>query len=207
MPLIEIVFEPDLSTGEEAAALLKELSLILMKLETCSCEMFLGAFRCDANISIHKKGEPLGTRTEVKNIASYRGVAKAIEYEIQRQIKIIEAGDKVVNETRNWDADTNSTIAMRDKEVVQDYRFMPEPNLPPLSLKCIDLNRIKNNMPELPEQTREHLRTFGLPIATIETLIVSIGEFFLNRNNNYFLDFLETHKFIEFIQFIDKGNI
>lgn len=119
VPLMEIVFEPDLSTGEEAAALLKELSLILLRLDTCSCEMNLGALRCDANISIHKSGEPLGTRTEVKNIASIRGVAKAIDYEIERQIHLLESGGRVSNETRNWDADTGATIVMRDKEVQQ----------------------------------------------------------------------------------------
>lgn len=119
VPLMEIVFEPDLSTGEEAASLLKELTLILMRLGTCSCEMNQGALRCDANISIHKKGEPLGTRTEVKNIASIRGVAKAIEYEIERQIRVLESGGKIINETRNWDVDTGTTIVMRDKEVQQ----------------------------------------------------------------------------------------
>lgn len=117
--LMEIVFEPDLSTGEEAAALLKELSLILLRLDVCSCEMNYGALRCDANVSIHKPGEPLGTRTEVKNISSIRAVAKAIDYEIERQIRVLENGEKVCNETRNWDAETGTTIVMRDKEVQQ----------------------------------------------------------------------------------------
>lgn len=119
VPLMEIVFEPDLSTGEEAASLLKELSLILLRLGTSSCEMNHGALRCDANISIHKSGEPLGTRTEVKNIASIRAVQKAIDYEIKRQIRVLETGGKVSNETRNWDVDSGTTIVMRDKEVQQ----------------------------------------------------------------------------------------
>lgn len=126
IPLIEIVFEPDLSTGEEAAALLRELRLILQRLNVCSCKA--GALRCDANISIHKPGEPLGTRSEVKNIASVRAVAKAIEFEIARHIDVIESGEKIVNETRSWDDGTGTTIRMRDKEVVQVLLFF--------SLKC-----------------------------------------------------------------------
>lgn len=117
VPLIEIVFEPDLSTGEEAASLLKELSLILTRLEVCSCKP--GALRCDANISIHKPNEPLGVRSEVKNISSIRSVAKAVEYEIARHIDVIENGEKIANETRSWDDETGTTIRMRDKEVVQ----------------------------------------------------------------------------------------
>lgn len=117
VPLIEIVFEPDLSTGEEAASLLKELSLILTRLEVCSCKP--GALRCDANISIHKPNEPLGIRSEVKNISSIRSVAKAVEYEIARHIDVIENGEKIANETRSWDDETGTTIRMRDKEVVQ----------------------------------------------------------------------------------------
>lgn len=117
VPLMEIVFEPDLSTGEEAASLLRELTLILTRLGVCSCEP--SALRCDANISIHKPFEPFGTRSEVKNIASIRAVAKAIEFEIDRHVQLIESGGKIVNETRRWDDETETTIRMRDKEVVQ----------------------------------------------------------------------------------------
>lgn len=117
VPLMEIVFEPDLSSGEEAASLLRELSLILTRLGVCSCKP--GALRCDANISIHKPNEPLGIRSEVKNVASVRAVAKAVEFEIARHIEVIENGDRIVNETRSWDDETGTTIRMRDKEVVQ----------------------------------------------------------------------------------------
>lgn len=117
VPLMEIVFEPDLSTGEEAAALLRELTLILTRLEVCSCKP--GSLRCDANISIHKPNEPFGIRSEVKNVSSVRAVAKAIEFEIARHIKVIEGGGRIVNETRSWDDETSTTISMRDKEVVQ----------------------------------------------------------------------------------------
>lgn len=119
VPLMELVFEPDLSTGEEAAALVKELILILTRLNTCSCKMEEGALRVDANISIHKSGEPLGTRTEVKNIGSIRGVADAVTYEIDRQIAVVNGGGTVHNETRSWDAAEKRTIPMRDKEVQQ----------------------------------------------------------------------------------------
>lgn len=119
VPLMELVFEPDLCDGEEAASLLKELILILTRLNTCSCEMSQGALRVDANISIHQEGEPFGTRTEVKNVASVRGVANAINYEIERQIQLVESGGRVTNETRTWDPNKRETIVMRDKEVQQ----------------------------------------------------------------------------------------
>lgn len=116
---MELVFEPDLTTGEEAAALVKELILILTRLGTCSCRMEEGAIRVDANISIHEAGTPFGTRTEVKNIGSIRGVADAVTYEIARQIELVNAGGCVHNETRSWDAIDKRTIPMRDKEVQQ----------------------------------------------------------------------------------------
>lgn len=170
---MELVFEPDLSTGEEAAALVKELVLILTALRTCSCKMEEGALRVDANVSIHKENEPFGIRTEVKNIGSIRGVADSITYEISRQIALVELGDRVKNETRSWDAMTGKTVLMRDKEVLQDYRFMPEPNLPPLHIntdgnktdlaEIIDLNAIRETIPELPEETRQKLMiTYGI---------------------------------------------
>ncbi|XP_031620064.1 glutamyl-tRNA(Gln) amidotransferase subunit B, mitochondrial [Contarinia nasturtii] len=169
VPLMELVFEPDLSTGEEAASLLKELSLILTRLGVCSCKP--GALRCDANISIHRPGEPFGIRSEVKNIASVRGVAKAIEYEISRHIQVIESGGKIVNETRSWDDETGTTISMRDKEVVQDYRFMPEPNLPPLNLDSIDMDAIRDSIPEMPDLTRETLSGYNLQQQEIEIMV------------------------------------
>ncbi|CAH1970282.1 unnamed protein product [Acanthoscelides obtectus] len=119
VPLMELVFDPDLKDGEEAAALVKELVLILQKLNTCSCKMEEGALRVDANVSIHKEGEPLGVRTEIKNIGSIRGVASAVESEIKRQIQVRNALGTITNETRAWDPINKTTVAMRDKEVVQ----------------------------------------------------------------------------------------
>ncbi|CAG9860987.1 unnamed protein product [Phyllotreta striolata] len=163
--LMELVFEPDLKDGEEAAALIKELVAILQRIDTCSCKMEEGALRVDANVSIHKESEPLGTRTEIKNIGSVRGVAGAVAYEIQRQIKLKESNKPVINETRAWDASTKTTISMRDKEVLQDYRYMPETNLPPIQIaigpvRCgsLDADELRKTIPELPEQTRQRLR-------------------------------------------------
>ncbi|XP_053971031.1 glutamyl-tRNA(Gln) amidotransferase subunit B, mitochondrial [Hylaeus volcanicus] len=167
IPLIELVFEPDLSDGEEAAALVKELCLILQMLETCSCKMEEGSLRVDANVSISKHNAPLGTRTELKNIGSTRAVSNAIDYEIRRQISILEAGGKITNETRAWDPAHKKTILMREKEDNHDYRFMPEPNLLPLRLhvnesienkyNLIDVSSLKKYLPELPGQIREKM--------------------------------------------------
>lgn len=195
-PLMELVFEPDLADGEEAAALVKELSVILRRLGTCSCKMEEGALRVDANISVHQKGDPLGTRTEVKNIGSVRGVAGAVKYEIDRQIALLESGDVVINETRAWNAQTKQTVAMRDKEQTIDYRYMPEPNLPPLHINVTDckygdsisVEELKLQLPEMPEVTRTRLKSdeFGL---TSEQAIILVNEpILLNLFNEAFKD-------------------
>ncbi|CAH2301164.1 glutamyl-tRNA(Gln) amidotransferase subunit B, mitochondrial isoform X1 [Pelobates cultripes] len=169
--LMEIVMEPDMSCGEEAAAAVRELQLILQALGTSLANMAEGQMRVDANISVHHPGEPLGVRTEVKNLNSARFLAKAIDYEIQRQIKVLDNGGTILNETRSFDYKHGSTIPMRDKEGKQDYRFMPEPNLPPLILydskslptanmdpeQVVNIDLIKERLPELPSITRERL--------------------------------------------------
>lgn len=202
VPLMELVFDPDLTDGEEAAALVKELILILSRLGTCNCKMEEGSLRVDANISIHKENEPLGTRTEVKNIGSVRGVAQAVAYEIQRQIAVKDKGGNIINETRSWDATTKTTISMRDKEVVQDYRFMPEPNLPPLLLNLTDaesddlinVESIRKTIPMLPQKLREQLMTEKhLPQEVAIILVVS----FLNMNFFYPFDLFECDPFSE----------
>ncbi|KXJ76897.1 hypothetical protein RP20_CCG008697 [Aedes albopictus] len=196
VPLMELVFEPDLETGEEAAALVKELILILTRLGSCSCRMEEGALRVDANISVHKEHTPLGTRTEVKNIGSLRAVAQAIEFEIERQIGILDGGGRIFNETRAWDATGRQTIAMRDKEVVQDYRFMPEPNLPPLHVnvgggECapgviVDAVHIGSTLPELPEETRR--RIVGVYNLTPEMAIILVNDITLYNHFHAILD-------------------
>ncbi|KAK4876724.1 hypothetical protein RN001_009230 [Aquatica leii] len=165
IPLMEIVFEPDLGDGEEAAALIKELVVILQRLNTCSCKMEEGALRVDANVSIHKPNDSLGVRTEIKNIGSVRAVAGAITYEIKRQIAVLERGGTITNETRSWNSISKVTVPMRDKEEKQDYRYMPEPNLPPLYLAigpsnwgCLNVDNLKASIPELPNETRNRLK-------------------------------------------------
>ncbi|BFF91172.1 glutamyl-tRNA(Gln) amidotransferase subunit B mitochondrial [Drosophila madeirensis] len=184
LPLMELVFAPDLETGEEAASLVKELMLILRRLQTCSCKMEEGALRVDANISIHQEGDPLGVRTEVKNIGSVRSISQAITYEIHRQLDTVAEGGLITNETRSWDAENRRTVAMRDKEVLQDYRFMPEPNLPPLHLnlkpgsqsteELVSVAALSEEIPELPEDTRQRLvEQYQL---NAETAIILVNE-------------------------------
>ncbi|XP_045133440.1 glutamyl-tRNA(Gln) amidotransferase subunit B, mitochondrial-like [Portunus trituberculatus] len=184
-PLMELVFGPQLHSGEEAAAMVKEVALILSKIETCNCRMHEGSLRVDANISLHRPGEPLGTRTEVKNLNSLRSLVKAIDFEIERQISILECGGSVINETRSFDIETRETVSMRDKEVIQDYRFMPEPNLLPLrlydssELGCdmqgsLDIYEIRSSVPELPEAVRQRLmREYKL---SLETAIMFVND-------------------------------
>ncbi|KAI6057162.1 glutamyl-tRNA(Gln) amidotransferase subunit B, mitochondrial isoform X1 [Marmota monax] len=194
--LLEVVLEPDLSCGEEAAAVVRELQLILQTLGTSQANMAEGQLRVDANISVHHPGEPLGIRTEVKNLNSIRFLAKAIDYEIQRQINELEAGGKILNETRSFDCKLGCTVPMRDKEGKQDYRFMPEPNLPPLVLydsttlpagadsqQVINIDQIRDMLPELPSVTREQLvQQYGLLPEHSFTLLNEVGllEFFQN---------------------------
>ncbi|KAM3623689.1 uncharacterized protein V6R79_014450 [Siganus canaliculatus] len=175
--LMELVMEPDMSCGEEAAAAVRELQLILQALGTCQGNMSEGQLRVDANVSVHKPGEPLGVRTEVKNINSARNLGRAIDYEIQRQIEVLRNGGTVQNETRSYDPKSGETIPMRDKEGLQDYRFMPEPNLPPLVVfeddaslpagvdpcQAVVVQQIRTRLPELPSVKRDRLvQTYGI---------------------------------------------
>ncbi|RZF37087.1 hypothetical protein LSTR_LSTR012579 [Laodelphax striatellus] len=181
IPLMEIVFEPDLSNGEEAAALVQELMLVLTLLGTCNCKMEGRQSSVDANVSVHKPDTPLGTRSEIKNIGSIRAVAKAIDFEIDRQISMLQSGRTVANETRSWHAETNTTVPMRDKEMKQDYRFMPEPNLPPLHIELLNEEstsknivsapRLKRTLPELPVEMRNRLRSYQLNPQDVYTLV------------------------------------
>ncbi|XP_040042466.2 glutamyl-tRNA(Gln) amidotransferase subunit B, mitochondrial [Gasterosteus aculeatus] len=193
--LMELVMEPDMSCGEEAAAAVRELQLILQALGTCQGNMSEGQLRVDANVSVHQTGEPLGVRTEVKNINSVRYLARAIDYEIRRQMEVLQRGGTVQNETRAYDSKSGETIPMRDKEGLQDYRFMPEPNLPPLIVyednaslpagvdarQVVVVQEIKAALPELPGVKRERLvQTHGILPEHSFTLVNEDGltEFF-----------------------------
>ncbi|XP_062333799.1 glutamyl-tRNA(Gln) amidotransferase subunit B, mitochondrial [Osmerus eperlanus] len=169
--LMELVMEPDMRCGEEAAAAVRELQLILQALGTCQGNMAEGQLRVDANVSVHRPGQPLGVRTEVKNINSARFLARAIDYEIQRQMGVLRSGGTVQNETRAFDSKSGHTVPMRDKEGLQDYRFMPEPNLPPLMVyseghppppgldpsQVVVVERMRETLPELPSVRRLRL--------------------------------------------------
>ncbi|KAJ8271845.1 hypothetical protein COCON_G00107040 [Conger conger] len=175
--LMELVMEPDMQCGEEAAAAVRELQLILQTLGTCQGNMAEGQLRVDANVSVHRPGEPLGVRTEVKNINSARFLARAIDYEIERQMEVVGSGGTVLNETRAFDFKSGQTIPMRDKEGLQDYRFMPEPNLPPWWCTTVVLiDAVRERIPELPRATRARLvHAFGLRPEHSFTLVNEDG--------------------------------
>ena len=155
-PLLEIVSEPDLRSSIEAVSYLKKIHSIIRYLKISDGNMAEGSMRCDANISVRKKDDEVyGTRTEIKNINSFRFVEKAINYEIDRQINILESGLKVTQETRLYDSQSNLTRPMRSKEVANDYRYFPEPDLLPVILEESFIGSIKANMPELPTQKKD----------------------------------------------------
>ncbi len=163
-PLIEIVSEPDIRSASEAVAYLKKLHQLVVYLGICDGNMQEGSFRCDANVSVRKKGEAkFGTRTETKNVNSFRFVEKAIEFEIERQIGVIEGGGKIIQETRLFDPDKGETRSMRSKEEAMDYRYFPDPDLLPVAVSKADIERIRATMPELPEARRERfMAQYGL---------------------------------------------
>ncbi len=156
VPLIEIVSEPDLRTTEEVELYLKKLKSILEYIEVSDCKMEEGSLRADVNVSVRKKGEEkFGTRTEMKNMNSFRSITRAIEYEMGRQIEVIENGEKIEQETLRWDEVSGKTFSMRDKENAQDYRYFPDPDLVAIKLSEEYIETIKNNLPELPESRKE----------------------------------------------------
>ena len=164
-PLIEIVSEPDIRSSAEAVAYLKKLHQLVVYLGICDGNMQEGSFRCDANVSVRKAGtEKIGTRTETKNINSFRFVEKAIEFEIARQIEVIEAGGRIVQETRLFNPDTGETRTMRTKEDANDYRYFPDPDLLPVVVTREDIERIRASMPELPEARKARfVAEYALP--------------------------------------------
>src|SRR3954447_22885784 len=162
-PLIEIVTEPDLHTADEAYQYVTEVRRLVRWLGICDGNMEEGSLRCDANVSVRLKGETkLGTKVEVKNLNSIRNVKKAIEYEIERMIAMLEKGEKIIQQTRSFDADTDNTFAIRDKEEANDYRYFPEPDLTPFHLTEEFISGIKATLPALPEELYKKYSLFGL---------------------------------------------
>lgn len=165
VPLLEIVTEPDLRSSEDAWWFLQTLRAIIRATHISEANMEEGSLRCDANVSVRKGPDaPFGTRVEIKNLNSFKAVRAAIDYEIERQISVIESGGKIIQSTVLWDADKRETRLMRTKEDAEDYRYFPDPDLPVFEIKPDFVDKIRNNMPELPDQKRERYMTkMGLP--------------------------------------------
>ena len=158
-PLLEIVSEPDMRSAKEAVAYLKKLHSLVTYLEICDGNMQEGSFRCDANVSVRPKGQKeFGTRAEIKNVNSFRFVEKAIEFEVERQIELLEGGGKVVQETRLYDSVKNETRSMRGKEEAHDYRYFPDPDLLPLVIEASFIEETRKTLPELPDAKAERFQ-------------------------------------------------
>jgi len=236
VPLLEIVSEPDLHSSDEAFAYITSLRKLVRWLNICDGNMEEGSMRCDANISIRLKGETkLGTRVEVKNLNSIRNVKRAIDVEVDRLIAITEAGEKIIQETRSYDADNNSTFSLRSKEEADDYRYFPDPDLTPFHITDEYLIAIKNALPELPESLEQkYQQAFHLPaydahiicsdkssVDYFESVIRHTSNYkaaanwmmgpirsYLNENNQEFSQFiLPSEKIAELIQLVDSGKI
>ncbi len=170
--LMEIVSEPDIRNAEEAVAYISKIRMILRYLETCNGNMDEGSMRADVNVSVRKPGDELGTRAEIKNVNSLKAVQQAIDFEVDRQIDLIEDGGEVVQETRLWDPSKNETRSMRSKEEAHDYRYFPDPDLLPLEISQEMINEIKENLPELPDQKKHRfIDDFGLSTYDAGVLI------------------------------------
>jgi aspartyl-tRNA(Asn)/glutamyl-tRNA(Gln) amidotransferase subunit B len=163
-PLLEIVSEPDMRSAKEAVAYMKKIHTLVRYLEICDGNMQEGSFRCDANVSVRPRGhEKFGTRAEIKNLNSFRFVEKAIQYEVARQVELIESGGKVVQETRLYDSDKDETRSMRSKEEANDYRYFPDPDLLPVEIDDGFIATVRATLPELPdEKAARFARDFGL---------------------------------------------
>jgi len=174
-PLLEIVSEPDMRSAKEAVAYARKIHSLVRYLEICDGNMQEGSFRCDANVSVRHKGdEKLGTRAELKNINSFRFIERAINFEIERQIDLIEEGGKVVQETRLYDSERDETRSMRSKEEANDYRYFPDPDLLPVAITDADIASIRAALPELPEQKKQrYIDKLGLSDYNAELLTAS----------------------------------
>jgi aspartyl-tRNA(Asn)/glutamyl-tRNA(Gln) amidotransferase subunit B len=181
-PLIEIVSEPDMRSSDEAYAYLTEIKQVLQFIDVSSCDMEKGHLRCDANVSVRLRGaEKFGTKAEVKNLNSFRFLKMALDYEILRQITLIESGGKVVQETRLYNVDSGETVSMRSKEHAHDYRYFPEPDLVPLRIGEAWMTTVKAELPELPQRKKARfMEEFGLREydADVLTASRSISEYF-----------------------------
>ncbi|HET8797140.1 MAG TPA: Asp-tRNA(Asn)/Glu-tRNA(Gln) amidotransferase subunit GatB, partial [Thermoanaerobaculia bacterium] len=180
-PLIEIVTEPDIPSSEQAGLYLTRLRQILMYTGVCDGNMEEGSLRCDANVSVHREGEPLGTRTEIKNLNSFRFLGRAIDFEIARQTALLESGGKVVQETRLFDPVAGETRVMRSKEEAHDYRYFPDPDLSTLAVDEAWIESVRATLPALPDARIErYRREWEIPVADAEVLVAArdVADFF-----------------------------
>src|SRR3981189_1126945 len=181
-PLLEIVSEPDMRSAKEAVAYMKKVHTLVRYLEICDGNMQEGSFRCDANVSVRPRGrEKFGTRAEIKNLTSFRFVEKAINYEVARQIELLESGGTVVQETRLYDSDKDETRSMRSKEEANDYRYFPDPDLLPVQIDEAFIDAVRATLPELPdEKAARFARDFGLSAYDAGVLSASreLGAYF-----------------------------
>ena len=186
VPLIETVSEPDIRSAKEAENYLRKLKSIFEYIEVSDCKMQEGSLRADVNVSVHKPGTPFGTRTEMKNMNSFRSIVRAIEYEIDRQIDVIEDGGVIEQETLRWDDVSGRTFSMRDKEDAQDYRYFPDPDLVAIRLSDEYVEGIRKNLPELPESRKErYINEYGLSEKDANLLTASkyMSNIFEGANN------------------------
>jgi aspartyl-tRNA(Asn)/glutamyl-tRNA(Gln) amidotransferase subunit B len=236
VPLIEIVSEPDMRSPEEARAYMEMLKAILQYIDVSDCKMQEGSLRCDANVSVRPIGtKEFGTKTEIKNLNSFKALQKALEYEIERQIEVLEDGGKIVQETRSWDESKGITVSLRTKEEAHDYRYFPEPDLVPLKIDEEWIEKIRKTLPELPNERKKRLvEEFGLPEydAGVITSSKALADFFdkclegydkpkivsnwimgelsrlLNANDLEVEDCpIEPQDLVELLKLMDKGTI
>lgn len=212
IPLLEIVTQPDIQSSEEAIIFLQNLRSIVQYLGVCDGNLEHGSMRCDANISIRDpESHQMGIKTEVKNMNSFRAVRRALDYEICRQRKLIENGEKVSQETRRWDETENRTITMRSKEEAHDYRYFPEPDLMPLTINQSWVTEIKNNLPELAKDRKERfIRYFGLSDYDASRLVEMklLGDYFEKAAEDY-KDYKKLTNWIlsELLRYLGENNI
>lgn len=170
-PLLEIVSEPCMHSAEEAKAYAHELYLLMKYAAVSDVNLFYGNMRFDVNVSVSKEPETLGTRTETKNLNSFRSVYDAVVYEINRQIDVLESGEKIVQETRGWQDDTGKTFSQRSKEDAHDYRYFPDPDLPPITITSDFMKTVESSMPTMPQTLRHIFASIGLEASMTETII------------------------------------
>ncbi len=181
-PLLEVVSEPEMHTASEAKAYAHELYLLMKYAGVSDADLYHGNMRFDVNVSISKEAGKLGTRTETKNLNSFKSVEKAVEYEVKRQIEVLESGNKIVQETRGWNDDKLETFSQRSKEDAHDYRYFPDPDLPPIEIEAEYINKIQKEMPLLPSDFRKKFVDLGIDQKVVEDIVnvPEMAQFILN---------------------------